>query len=86
MDNRELDLVRQVLELSSRILEDKQKEREASTRKSFSQTLVTIVIVICFSALWFYEIHQSYDYTDFEIKNSASAVAEYKGGVDDGEN
>ena len=86
MDNQELELVRQVLELSSRILEDKQEERDASTRKSFYQTLVTAVIVICFSALWFYEIHQSYNYSEFEVKNSATAVVECKGGVNDGEN
>ena len=86
MDSQELGLVRQVLGLSNRILEDKQEERDASTRKSFYQTLVTAVIVICFSALWFYEIHQSYNYSEFEVKNSATAVVECKGGVNDGEN
>ena len=82
MSDKELELTKQVLELSSKMLEDKQKERDASTKKSFYQMVVTLVVIACFGALWFYEIHQSFNYTDMTIENRATATIERRG--DDG--
>ena len=74
MDKQELEITRAVIDLANKILEDKHQERFASTKKAFYQMLVTIVIVICFAIMWMYEIHESYGYTDFEIKNEATAT------------
>ena len=82
MDKQEIELTKAVIELSNRILEDKQKEREASTKKAFYQAIITIAVIICFCALWLYEIHESYDCTEFEIENKASAIIEQKGDIE----
>ena len=82
MDKQEIELTQALLELSNKILEDKQQEREASSKKSFYQTVITVVVIICFSALWLYEIHESYDCTEFEIENKASAIIEQKGDIE----
>ena len=74
MTEKELDLTKQVIELSNKILDDKQKEREASTKKAFYQTAVTIAVIICFGALWLYEIHESY--CDVNIQNTSTSITE----------
>ena len=76
MDAREIELTQSVIDLSRRILEDKQKEREVSRRKSLYSTIVTIAIIICFGLLWLYEINKSYDYGDMTIENKATATIE----------
>lgn len=82
MSDKELELTKQVLELSTKMLEDKQKERDASTKKSFYQMVVTLVVIACFGALWFYEIYQSFNYSDMTIENRATATIERR--EDDG--
>ena len=76
MDAREIELTQSVIDLSRRILEDKQKEREVSRRKSLYSTIVTIAIIICFGLLWLYEINKSYDYGDMTRENKATATIE----------
>ena len=80
MDAREIELTQSVIDLSRRILEDKEKEREANKKKALYTTIITIVIIICFGVLWFYEIHESFNYSDMTIENKATATIEHKGG------
>lgn len=74
MDKQEIELTKAVIELSNRILEDKQKEREASTKKAFYQMIVSIAILVCLGGLFLYEIHESY--SDVSITNTSQATIE----------
>ena len=74
MTEKELDLTKQVIELSNKILDDKQKEREASTKKAFYQMIVSIGILVCLGGLFLYEIHESY--SDVSITNTSQATIE----------
>lgn len=82
MDKQEIELTKLVIDLSNRILEDKRKEREASVKKAFYQTIVSLAILFCLGGLFLYEIHESY--SDVSITNTSQATIEERR-IKDGE-
>ena len=71
MTEKELELTKEIVTLSNNVLSDKAKERETSAQKSLYQMLVTLAVIICFGALWCYEIHESYKNVNVSASSSA---------------
>jgi hypothetical protein len=80
MEKQELELIQSMVKLTHQMQTDRMEERKLSDNKNKRQMIISIVLIVAFTLMWSYEIHESYDCSEFEIRNEASATIENKRG------
>ena len=74
MSDKELEITHSVINLAQEMQHDRMRERELSDLKNKRQMVVNIVLIIAFSIILMYDIHESY--SEVSIQNTSTAVSE----------
>ena len=74
MSEKEFELTHSAITLAQEMQHDRMRERELSDLKNKRQMIVNIVLIIAFSIILMYDIHESYG--EVSIQNTSTAVTE----------
>ena len=74
MSEKEFELTHSAITLAQEMQHDRMRERELSDLKNRRQMVVNIVLIIAFSIILMYDIHESYG--EVSIQNTSTAVSE----------